>query len=120
MASLLTSWVIHAMSLLISAVILPGIHINSTSTAVYAAVVLGMLNYTAKPCFKFFTFPCAMFTFGLFSYVIDGLIPYLISYFVSGFYVETLLDSILCAVIIHLCSKFLFAIVDYTNTKFPS
>ena len=120
MASLLTSWVVHAISLLVSGIVLPGIHVGSTSTAVYAALVLGILNYTVKPCFQFFTFPCAMFTFGLFSWVINAVTLCLVSFFTPGFYVETYLDALLGSIILHLCSNFLYSVIDYSNKKLAS
>ena len=50
--------------------ILSGVHIQSFTTALILAIVLGLLNLFVKPILIILTLPITIFTFGLFLFVI--------------------------------------------------
>lgn len=82
--------------------LLPGVHIDSFSTALIVAIVLALLNTLLKPLLVLLTFPITIITLGLFLLVINALIIMLGSKLVEGFKVDgfwwAMLFSILLSV----------------------
>ena len=102
MVNLLLRWLISAISLLIVAYFVPGIHVSGFATALIAAVVIGLINGTLGAVIKFFTFPFRLLTLGLLSLVINAFMLMLSAQFVDGFqvngFVAAFLGSILLTV----------------------
>ncbi|HBZ00846.1 MAG TPA: hypothetical protein DEO84_05935, partial [candidate division Zixibacteria bacterium] len=65
--------------------ILPGIKIDSPISLIVTAILLGLLNAVLRPLLIFLTLPITVLSFGLFIFIINGLILYLVSYLVPGF-----------------------------------
>ncbi|HLS52228.1 MAG TPA: phage holin family protein, partial [Burkholderiaceae bacterium] len=69
---LLLLWLLNAVSLLVVAWLLPGIHVASFGAALIAALVLGLLNTLVKPVLVILTLPITFVTLGLFLLVINA------------------------------------------------
>ena len=67
--------------------LVPGFYVNDLITAMWAAVVIGLLNATLGFLLKVITFPFALVTAGLFLLVINAAMILMASKIVSGFYV---------------------------------
>lgn len=67
---------------------LPGISVDSFTTALVVAVVLALLNTFLKPVLVFLTIPATIITLGLFLLVINAAIVLIGDYFVNGFHVS--------------------------------
>ena len=78
---------LSAIFVVIGAYIIPGISVDSFGTAIWVAIVLGLLNAVVKPILTVLTLPINFITLGLFMFVINVLMIYLTSYFVHGFVV---------------------------------
>lgn len=78
-------FIVSAISITITAYILPGVHINSPFTAFALAVVLGVINTILRPILVLFTLPLSIMTFGLFILVINALLVLLAAFIVPGF-----------------------------------
>lgn len=65
-------------------------------SAVEAAILLGFVNAFIRPILKLFTFPLNCMTFGLFSFVINAFLFWVVGsgFFLSGFRVEGALASL--------------------------
>jgi putative membrane protein len=79
---------ISTLSVLITAYILPHVHVDSIYTAIMVAVVLAFLNAVLKPIMILLSLPITVYTLGLFLIVINTLLILLTSHLVKGFYVE--------------------------------
>lgn len=88
--------------------ILGGINVSGFGAAVAAALVLGVVNTLVRPLLKVLAFPLTMVTFGLFTFVINGAMIMLTSFFVPGFMVAGWWDAILASVIISVVNSFVF------------
>lgn len=67
----------------------PGIKLTGGFTsAIIAAMVFSFFNGIIKPIISFLAFPITLLTFGLFSFVINVFIVYLVSMFVPFFSVK--------------------------------
>ena len=60
--------------IMLTAYILPGVHIESFLTALLVAVVLALLNFFLKPLLIILTIPFTILTLGLFLLVINAVI----------------------------------------------
>ena len=84
---ILIVWLINAIALMAVAYLLPGIAVESFLTALIAALVLGLVNAVIRPILILLTLPATLLTLGLFIFVINGLLFWLVGSFVSGFMV---------------------------------
>ncbi len=112
MLTLIARWIINAAALLLVAYLYPGVHVESFGTALVAALVLGLVNALIRPILVILTLPVTILTLGLFLFVINGLLFWLVADLVRGFTVAgfgaALLGSILYSLITLLTSWLLF------------
>lgn len=85
---------------LVLANFLNGFYVADWTAAVLAAVILSLLNAVVKPIISLFSFPLTLLTFGLFYFVINGLMIWLTSYFVAGLSVSSFGQAIIVALIL--------------------
>ncbi|MET6999145.1 phage holin family protein [Chitinophaga defluvii] len=94
---------VSALAAMLTAYLLPGVHLKSFVTALILALVLAILNILVKPILIILTLPVTIFTLGLFLLVINAIIILLATKLVSGFTVDNfwwaLLFSIVMSVI---------------------
>ena len=86
--TLLLVWILNAVALLVVAYILPGIVVASFWSAMWAALVLGLINMLVKPLFVLLTLPITIVTVGLFLFVINALLFWLAGSILKGFQVN--------------------------------
>lgn len=84
---LLFRWLFSAATLILIAYYIPGIHVTNFYSALVAALILGLVNALIKPLLIILTLPINIFTFGLFTLVINALMFWLASTVVKGFFV---------------------------------
>jgi len=77
-----------AVAVLVLAYVLPGVSVASYGSAIFVAIVLGLLRAIVKPILIFLTFPITIITLGLFLLVINAVIIMMADYFVDGFSVR--------------------------------
>ncbi|MGV8059243.1 MAG: phage holin family protein [Smithellaceae bacterium] len=102
MIVIITRWLIITGAIMLSSVLIPGIRIDSFSTAVIAAGLLGIINIFIKPVLIILTLPLNIVTLGLFSFIINAFLLKLVAYFVTGFEVDGFLAALLGALVISL------------------
>lgn len=86
--SLLISWLISTLAVIITAYLLQGVHIDSFTTALIVALVLGIINATLKPLLILLTLPINILSLGLFTFIINALLIILTSIIIPGFKVD--------------------------------
>jgi putative membrane protein len=99
MFRILMSWAINAGCLLAIPYLLPQVQISSFTTALIAALVLGLLNTLIRPILVVLTLPISVITLGLFILVINGLMFWLAAKFLDGFAVAGFGWAIVAALI---------------------
>lgn len=92
--------VANALALLGTAYLVPGIKIESFTTALLAAVVLGVLNTFLKPILLLLTLPVNLLTFGLFSWVISAFVLWFAGKLVPGFEVSGFVSALVGGVVL--------------------
>ena len=73
MARMILKWLLSAAALLGVAYIYGGVSVSSFSTALLAALVIGLLNMLVRPVLVLLTIPITLLTLGLFLFVINAL-----------------------------------------------
>lgn len=105
--NILFTWLISAMVIFVVGYLLPGVHIESFTTALAVAVVLGVLNVIIKPILFILTLPVTILTLGLFMFVINAFLIILTSKLVPGFIVDSFWWALLYSILISLISAFI-------------
>jgi len=99
----------NAIAVLVTAYILPGVHIEDFLTAILVAAVLALLNNFLKPILVILTIPITILSLGLFLLVINAVIILLADDLIGGFTVDNfwwaLLFSIVLSILNSLFSK---------------
>ena len=100
---LILLWILNAVALLAVAYLLPSIHVASLGAALFAALLLGLINAVLRPLLLLLTLPVTLVTLGLFIFVINGLMFWLAGSLIEGFAVDgfwpAVLGSLLYSVI---------------------
>lgn len=96
----LTKFVLIALSVMGIAWLIPGVEVISFTSALWITLVLTILNLVVKPILIVLTIPITILTFGLFLLIINGLMIWLASRWISGFIVETFWKAILFSILL--------------------
>lgn len=105
MPRFLITWIVTAVSLIITANLVSGIEINSWQTAAVAAIVLGLVNAIVRPILVFFTLPLTILTLGLFLFIINAISFSLMAHFTPGFEIKTFWDALLGSIVLSFVSS---------------
>jgi len=84
MIEFLAHLVISAAMLLVVANVVSGVQIDSWSSAIVGALVLGVVNAVIKPLLVLFTLPLTILTLGLFLFVVNALVLQLVGAIAPG------------------------------------
>ena len=92
---LLAVWLINALALLALPYILPSIRVDGFVTALWVAVVLGLINAVIRPVLLLLTLPVTLLTLGLFIFVVNGLMFLLAAKLLDGFVVDSFMAGVI-------------------------
>ena len=95
---------ITALGLWLAQQIVPGIHIDGTSTLVAAALLLGIVNAVVRPLAVLFTLPITVLTLGLFLLAVNAAMFGLVAALLSGFHVASFGSALLGSLVVSLTS----------------
>lgn len=98
-------------AVLILQLFLPGITIPSYGTAIWVAIVLGILNVFVKPILVIFTLPATIFTLGLFLFVINAIIIMLVGFLVDGFEVSGFWYALLFSILLSFLQSVFYSFI---------
>ena len=108
---LLIAWLLHTLALIAVAYLLPGVSVASFGSALIAALVLGLVNTVIRPLLILLTLPVTILTLGLFIFVINGLLFWLVGSFIQGFVVAGFWWGVFGAIVYSLISWLLTALL---------
>jgi len=106
--NLLFRILITAILVVVIAHFMPGVSVETFTTSLIVAVVLGLLNIFIKPILILFTLPITIVTFGLFLLVINALIILLCTKIVGGFHVQSFWTAVFFSIILSISQSILF------------
>jgi putative membrane protein len=80
--------IVNAIALIAVAYVVPGVHVSGIVGALIAALILGIVNAILRPVLIIVSLPLEIVTLGLFTFVINGLLFWLVSALHVGLYVD--------------------------------
>lgn len=95
MLKLIAKWLLSASALLFVAYIYNGVQVTTFTTAMLAALVIGLLNAVVRPVLVVLTLPVTVLTLGLFLFVINALMFWAASAVLDGFVVRGFLAALI-------------------------
>lgn len=101
---MILKWLLSAAALLGVAYIYGGVSVSSFSTALLAALVIGLLNMLVRPVLVLLTIPITLLTLGLFLFVINALLFWFASDILSGFRVDGFFAALFGSIVYSLAS----------------
>jgi putative membrane protein len=108
---LLLVWLINAVTLFALPYVLPFVHVDRFTSALIAALVLGLVNTLVRPVLVLLTLPVTILTLGLFIFVINGLLFWLVGSWLEGFRVDGFWAGVLGAIVYSIISWLLSALL---------
>jgi putative membrane protein len=87
--------------------LVPGITLKGGWTTLLVALVWSVMVGVVRPVLRVFTLPITLLTFGLFSFVLNALLFYAVTWLVPGFAVEGFLPALLGAGVLSLFTWFI-------------
>lgn len=116
MLNFLLTWLVAAVSLVITAKIVPGIAIVSFPAAMLAAVLIGFVNAVVRPLITVLTLPLTILTLGLFLLVVNAvslsLASWLAGVFDIGFRVQGFWPAFFGAIVLSFVSGLISRFVN--------
>ncbi len=108
---LLLIWLINTVTLFALPHLLDSVQVDSLTTALFAALVLGLVNTLIRPILIVLTLPVTLLTLGLFIFVINGLMFWAVADLVPGFRVAGFVSAMLAAIVYSVVSWLLSALL---------
>jgi putative membrane protein len=109
---LLIAWLVNTLALVGVAYLMPGVSVASFGTALVAGLVLGLVNAVVRPVLVLLTLPATILTLGLFIFVLNGLLFWMVGSFVDGFHVAGFWSGVFGAIVFSLISWILSAFLQ--------
>lgn len=108
---LLLIWLINTAAIFALPHLLDSVQVDSFTTALFAALILGLVNTLIRPILIVLTLPVTFLTLGLFVFVINGLMFWAVADMVQGFQVASFGSAIVAAFVYSLISWLLSALL---------
>lgn len=107
MIGIIISIICNAIGLYIVASFIPGITVDSTTTLIIAAIVIGLVNSFLKPILQVISLPISILTLGLFALVINAFCLGIAAFLVPGFHIDGIITAIIAALALSIISTIL-------------
>ena len=91
---MIIKWVFFALSLMLTAWLIPGISVSGIWAAMLACVIIAIINIFIKPVLLLLTLPVNLVTIGLFTLVINALLFMLAGWIAPGLEVDGFLSAL--------------------------
>ena len=108
---LLLIWLINTAAIFALPHLLDSVQIDSLTSALLAALILGLVNTLIRPILFVLTLPVTFLTLGLFVFVINGLMFWAVADMVQGFQVASFGSAIVAAFVYSVISWLLSALL---------
>jgi len=106
--SLVSRLIISSLSVFLAGWLLPGVQIDSFTTAIGIAIVLGLLNATLKPLLILITIPITVMSLGLFLLIINAIIIGIADQWIDGLHVRSIWTAIVFSFLISTINSWLY------------
>ena len=108
---------LSALAVVILARILPGVGVDSYTTAIIVAIVLSLLNFIVKPILIILTLPVTILTLGLFLLIVNALIILMADGLISGFTVDSIWWALLFSLLLSLLQSIFYSFLKTDDPR---
>jgi putative membrane protein len=108
---------LSALAVIILSYVLPGVEVNTFTTALLVAIALSLLNFLVKPILVILTLPITIVTLGLFLLIVNAIIILLAANFIDGFQVANIWWAIAFSVLLSCLQSILYSILKKDKKK---
>ena len=108
---LLLRLIINMAALFVVAYFVPGVHVSSILGAFIAAIILGIANAIVKPVLIILTLPVEILTLGLFTFVINAFLFWIVGHLGIGLSVNGWWAALWGSIILWIVSWILSAVL---------
>lgn len=108
---------LSALAVVILARILPGVGVDSYTTAIIVAIVLSLLNFIVKPILIILTLPVTILTLGLFLLIVNALIILIADSLISGFTVDSIWWALLFSLLLSLLQSIFYSFLKADDPR---
>ena len=112
----LQRWLITTVAVLVAAHIVKGIRYDTPEGLIVATLVLGLLNAFIRPVLMFLSLPLVVVTLGLFNFVINALLLYLVGQ-MKHFHVDSFWVAFWGGLVISIVSLILNSLTGTGNAR---
>ena len=103
--------VIYAAAVLVIARLVPGISITSFYSAIFVALLWALIGITLRPILVLLTLPINLLSLGLFSFILNALLFWLVAVLAPGFAVSGFIPALEGSVLLTLVGWVLHAVL---------
>lgn len=96
--------IVRTLAVFFTAYLVPGVDVDGFTTAIWVAVVLGLLNATVKPLLILLTLPLTIVSMGIFLLVINGIVVVLADRWIDGFSLRDFTAAVVMSVVVSVLS----------------
>ena len=108
---ILLVWLVNTVALIAVAYLVPSISVANFTSALVAALILGLVNAVIRPVLILLTLPVTVLTLGLFILVINGLLFWFVGSFIEGFVVQGFWAGFIGSILFSIVSWLLSALL---------
>ncbi len=113
----IVKWLLSAVALLAVAHLYSGVVVTSFSSALIAALVIGLFNTILRPILVVLTLPVTLITLGLFLFVINALMFWAAAEVLAGFKVNGFMAALIGSLIYSLMGIVIESALDRLFSK---
>lgn len=110
--NLLIRLLISTLAIVVAAKVVPGVYVDSWTTAAVVAIVLGILNTFLRPVLQILALPITILTLGLFYFVVNVFIIFLAAELISGFRIDGFISALIFGFVVSVVSAILGMFLD--------
>lgn len=107
MKQLIAKILVNGAALMFTANLIDGIYVDGWGSVFIAAIILGIVNAVIRPLLLLLTLPLNIFTLGLFTFVINGLMLKTVAGVVGGIDIVGIWPAIIGAIVLSVVSTVL-------------
>lgn len=114
---LILTWFINAAALFAVPYLIHSVSVDSAGVALVAALLLALVNTLIRPLLVLLTLPVTVVTLGLFIFILNGFMFWLVAQLVDGFHVASFGAAVLGALLYSVISWALSTLLLNTDGR---
>jgi len=104
MKDIIKKWFILSLGIYIASALVTGFSADTATAIIVASALLGIMNVFIKPVLLLITLPINLLTLGLFTFIINAVLLYFVSWIVKGLIIDSFLTALVASIIISIIS----------------